>query len=331
MIHHVFVTRNIPDEGIKLLKADARVKLSIYQKDQVIPRAELLRRVKGMNSILSILTEKIDKEVMDAAGPSLKMIANYAVGFDNVDLVEAKKRGIVVTNAAHPQVSESVAEHTIALLFALAHRVVEGDHFTRSGEYKGWEPELLLGTDVMGKTVGLIGTGNIGTMVARRLASGFGVKILYTDVKRNPAFEKEFGARFKSKEALLRESDFVSLHVPLLPATQHLMDDRAFSLMKPTAFLINTARGSIVDSAALVAALKKKQIAGAALDVFEGEPAFAKRKSDATFLQHAWNVILTPHTASATVETRQAMSRTAAENILAFVKGKTPPNRVKQS
>ncbi len=328
MRHHVFVTRKIPDEGLKMLKADKRIALSVYQKNQVIPRAELLRRVKGMNIILSILTEKIDAAVMDAAGPSLKMIANYAVGFDNIDLAEAKKRGIAVTNAAHPCVSESVAEHTIALLFALAHRIVEADHFTRSGQYKGWEPELLLGGDLMGKTLGLIGTGNIGTMVARRLSGGFGIKILYTDVKRNPAFEKAFGAKFKSKEALLRESDFVSLHVPLLPATQHLMNHAAFGLMKSSAFLINTARGPIVDSAALVDALKKKQIAGAALDVFEGEPTFALKKSDATFLQHAWNVILTPHTASATVETRQAMSRTAAENILAFVRGKRPPNQI---
>ncbi|MFA4844999.1 MAG: D-glycerate dehydrogenase [Patescibacteria group bacterium] len=329
MTHNVFITRKIPDQGIKLLKANKRVKLAVFPKNRVITRAELLRGVKGTNIILSILTEKIDKAVMDAAGHSLKMIANYAIGFDNIDLAEAKKRGIVVTNAAHPQVSESVAEHTIALLFALAHRVVEADHFTRTGQYKGWEPELLLGTDVMGKTLGLIGTGNIGTMVARRLSAGFGIRILYTDVKRNLAFEKEFGALFKTKESLLRESDFVSLHVPLLPATHHLINDTAFTLMKETAFLINTARGPIVDSAALVRALKKKQIAGVALDVFESEPQFAKRKSDALYLQHAWNVILTPHTASATVETRQAMSRTAAENILAFVKGKQPPNQIK--
>ena len=281
MTDNVFVTRNIPDEGIKMLNADKRVKLKVFQKNRLITRKELLHGVKGCNIILSILTEKIDKEVMDAAGPSLKMIANYAVGFDNIDLAEAKRRGIVVTNAAHPSVSESVAEHTIALLFALAHRVVESDHFTRSGLYKGWEPELLLGTDLMGKTLGLIGTGNIGTMVARRLASGFGMKILYTDVKRNTDFEKTFGGKFRTKEQLLRESDFVSLHVPLLPATHHLMNDAAFALMKKTAFLINTARGPIVDSAALVRALKKKQIAGAALDVFEGEPQFARKKSDA--------------------------------------------------
>mgnify|MGYP001567598035 FL=1 len=324
MTDNVFVTRNIPDEGIKMLNADKRVKLKVFQKNRLITRKELLHGVKGCNIILSILTEKIDKEVMDAAGPSLKMIANYAVGFDNIDLAEAKRRGIVVTSAAHPSVSESVAEHTIALLFALAHRVVESDHFTRSGLYKGWEPELLLGTDLMGKTLGLIGTGNIGTMVARRLASGFGMKILYTDVKRNTDFEKTFGGKFRTKEQLLRESDFVSLHVPLLPATHHLMNAAAFALMKKTAFLLNTARGPIVDSAALVRALKKKQIAGAALDVFEGEPQFARKKSDAKYLQHTWNVILTPHTASATIETRQAMSRTAAENILAFVKGKRP-------
>ncbi|MBI5793835.1 D-glycerate dehydrogenase [Candidatus Uhrbacteria bacterium] len=327
-MYNVFVTRKIPDEGIRLLKASKHVRLTVFPKNRVITRKELLRGVKGANIILSILTEKIDKAVMEYSGPSLKMIANYAVGFDNIDLAEAKKRGITVTNAACPQISETVAEHTIALMFALAHRVVESDHFTRSGQYKGWEPELLLGTDLMGKTLGLIGTGNIGTMVARRLASGFGMKILYTDVKRNADFEKSFGAKFRSKEQLLRESDFVSLHVPLLPTTHHLMNDAAFALMKPTAFLINTARGPIVDSAALVRALRSKHIAGAALDVFEGEPAFARRKNDAQYLQHAWNVILTPHTASATVETRQAMSRTAAQNILAFLNGKRPPNQI---
>ncbi|MBI4256496.1 D-glycerate dehydrogenase [Candidatus Uhrbacteria bacterium] len=329
MTASVFVTREIPDEGLKMLRRDKHLKIEIYEGDKLIPRRELLRRVKGKNVILSMLTEKIDREVMDAAGPSLKMIANYAVGFDNIDLKEAAKRKLVITNATHPNVSETVAEHAVALIFALAHRIVEADHFTRAGKYKGWEPQLLLGTDVMGKTLGLIGGGAIGGMVARRMHEGFGVKIIYTDVKRNPAFEKMSGAKLRTKEQLLGESDFVSLHVPLLPSTKHLIDDKALNLMKKTGFLINTARGSVVDSAALVRALKKGKIAGAGIDVFEGEPQFARKKSDADYLQHAWNVILTPHTASATIETRQAMSRTAAENILAFVKGKTPQNVIK--
>lgn len=329
MTTSIFVTREIPDEGLKMLKRNKRLKVEIYEKDHIIPRAELLRRVKGANVLLTMLTERIDKQLMNAAGPSLKMIANYAVGFDNIDLKEAAKRGIVVTNATHPNVSETVAEHAVALIFALAHRIVEADHFTRQGKYKGWEPQLLLGTDVMGKTLGLVGGGAIGGMVARRMHEGFGVKIIYTDVKRNLPFEKMSGAKLRTKEQLLRESDFVSLHVPLLPSTKHLMDDKAFGLMKKTAFLINTARGPVVDSAALVRALKKGRIAGAGIDVFEGEPQFARRKTDADYLQHAWSVILTPHTASGTIETRQAMSRTAAENILAFVKGETLPNIVK--
>lgn len=328
MTSSIFVTREIPDEGLKMLKRNKSLKVEVYEKDRIIPRTELLRRVKGKNILLTMLTEKIDRHVMDAAGSSLKMVANYAVGFDNIDLKEAAKRGIVVTNATHPNVSESVAEHTAALIFALAHRIVEADHFTRQGKYKGWEPQLLLGTDLIGKTIGLIGGGAIGGMVARRLREGFGVKIIYTDVKRNPAFEKMSGAKLRTKEQLLRESDFVSLHVPLLPSTKHLINDKALGLMKKTAFLINTARGPIVDSAALVRALKKGRIAGAGIDVFEGEPQFARRKADADYLQHAWNVILTPHTASATIETRQAMSRTTAENILAFVRGKTPPNMI---
>lgn len=326
---NIFLTRSIPDEGIKMLRRDKRVKIEIYEKDQIIPARELLERVEGKDAIISLLTDQISAEVMDAAGASLKMIANYAVGFDNINLQEARKHGIVVTNAAHAQVNESVAEHTVALVFALARRIVEGDHFTRGGKYKGWEPKLLLGVDVMGKTLGLIGAGNIGMMVARRLAEGFGIKILYHDVKRNPIMEKSYAAKYRTLPALLKKSDFVSVHVPLLPSTHHLISDAQFKLMKPTAFLINTARGPIVDSAALVRALKSRRIAGAALDVFEGEPSFARRASDAKYLQCAWNAILTPHTASATIETRQAMSKMVAENILAFINGKTPPNQIK--
>ncbi|MBI4714037.1 D-glycerate dehydrogenase [Candidatus Uhrbacteria bacterium] len=327
-MYSIFVTHEIPDEGIKLLKADKRIRLEIYEENEQIPRRELLKRVKGKDIILSILTEKIDKEVFDAAGSQLKMIANYAVGFDNVDLVEAKKRNIVVTNTPSDQISESVAEHTIALMFALAKRICEADRFTRVGKYKAWGPKLLLGTDFYEKTVGIVGTGRIGSGVVHRLHDGFNMKILYNDVKRNTQLEKETGAKFRTLEQLLKESDFVSLHVPLLPSTHHLISTKEFKMMKKTAFLINTARGPIIDEKALVKALTKKEIAGAGLDVYECEPLIDCNPKDNLDLKKMDNVVLTPHTASATLETRQEMSRLAAENILMFINGKKPKNMV---
>lgn len=328
MIFQVFVTRDIPDKGLKMLRTEKKIKLEVYEKDEQIPRKELLRRVKGKDIILSILTDKMDREVFDSAGSQLKMIANYAVGFDNVDLVEAKKRNIVVTNAPGDLISESVAEHTIALMFALAKRLCEADKFTRDGKYKSWGPKLLLGTDFYGKTVGIIGTGRIGSGVVHRLHDGFNMKILYNDVKKNPQLEKETGAQFCTLEKLLKESDFVSLHVPLLPSTHHLISTKQFRMMKKTAFLINTSRGPIIDEKALVKALAKKEIAGAGLDVYECEPLIDCDPKDNLDLRKMENVVLTPHTASATLETRQQMSEIAAKNILAFIKGKKPPNAV---
>ncbi len=319
----VFVTRLIPDAGLKALKT-AGYTLDIYQEDKIIPRKELLKRVAGCDALLCLLTDTIDKALLKAAGPNLKIIANYAVGFNNIDLAAAKAAKIPVTNTPAPEVSETVAEHTIALLFALAHRIVESDHFTRKGNYLGWNPNLLLGTDVIGKTVGIVGTGRIGVNVIRRLVDGFGVKILYADLQQNPELKKMHDVSFVPLERLLRQSDFVSLHVPLLPATHHLISTQQFRLMKKTAYLINTSRGPIVDSHALVQALKSKQIAGVGLDVFEGEPKFALTKKDSTYLQNAWNAILTPHTASATIEARQAMSKLAADNIIAVLSGKPP-------
>jgi glyoxylate reductase len=329
MTYNVLITRDIPDEGIKMLKADKRIKLEIYENDQKIPRRELLRRVKEKDIILSILTENMDAQVMDAAGPGLKMIANYAVGFNNIDLKAAKKRGIVVTNAPNDEISESVAEHTIALIFALAKRIVETDKFTRAGKYKAWGPKLFLGTDLYGKTVGIVGTGNIGSGVVRRLHNGFNMKVVYNDIKKNSKLEKETSAKYRSLTQLLKEADVVSLHVPLLPSTRGLIGAKELSLMKPTAFLINTSRGPIVKEKPLVRALSKGQIAGAGLDVYECEPLIDCDPTDNLELRTLENVVLTPHTASATIGTRQAMSRVAAENILAFVKGKTPPNLVK--
>lgn len=324
----VFVSRRIPDEGLKLLKKQSGLKLEVFEHDRPIKRSELTRRVKGADVLLSILTDKIDASVMDAAGGSLKMIANYAVGFDNIDLKAAKERGIIVSNTPNDQVSEAVAEHTVALIFALAHRVVEGDIYTRTGKYHGWGPMLLLGTDVIGKTIGLIGTGRIGTMVARRLFDGFGVKIIYNNPKRDIEFEKQFKAKFFTKNELLKKADFVSLHVPLLPSTRHLISTQELKHMKKTAFLINTSRGPVIDEVAMTKALVRNEIAGAGIDVYECEPFIDCNPRDRYELRKLKNVILTPHTASATWGARQAMSRVAAKNIIAFLKGRKPPNAV---
>ena len=328
MKYKVFVTRMIPDEGIKMLKKASNIKLDIYEYDKKIPRSVLKKRVKGADIILSILTEKMDAEIMDAAGPQLKMIANYAVGFNNIDLEAAKQRGITVTNTPNEDISESVAEHTVALMFALAKRIVETDAFTRAGKYKSWGPQLLLGTDLYKKAVGIVGTGRIGSAVVQRLHDGFGMNVLYHDIKKNPKLEKATGAKYRSLTQLLKQSDFVSLHVPLLPSTRHLISTKELKLMKPTAFLINTARGPVVDEKALTRALIKNQIAGAGIDVFECEPLIDCDPTDNLELRKLKNVVLTPHTASATLQTRQTMSRIAAQNILAFTRGKKPPNQV---
>jgi len=323
----IFITRPIPDQGIKMLK-EKKYSVSIYPKDEIIPREEFLKGVRGVDALLPILTDKIDAEVLQAAGPQLKIVANYAVGFDNIDLEACKKRKVMVANAPGPEIVQAVAEHTFALILALAHRIVEADKFTRAGKYKGWGPQLMLGTDVHGKTLGIVGLGRIGFAVAERAVKGFRMKAIYNDVKPNPEFEKNYGARFVNLSTLLKESDFVSLHVPLLPSTRHLISTPQFKLMKPTVFLINTSRGPIVDEKALLQALKKRQIAGAGLDVFECEPSIDCDINDHLELKSFENVILTPHTASATVETRQAMSRTAATNIIAALSGKKPPNLV---
>ncbi|MFH1089164.1 MAG: D-glycerate dehydrogenase [Candidatus Uhrbacteria bacterium] len=326
MNYKIFVTRDIPDDGLKMLRRLKNITLDIFPGEKAIPRKELLKRVKGADIILSILTEKIDKQVFEAAGPQLKMVANFAVGFDNVDVKEAKKRGIIVTNTPHENVCETVAEHTIALIFALAHRITEADRFTRAGRYECWGPKMMLGTDLWKKTVGVIGAGRIGAAVLKRLADGFGVKTIYNDVKKNPVFEKATGAKYRTLDQLLKEADFISLHVPLCASTRHLISTRELKLMKPTAFIINTARGPVIDEKALLKALAAKQIAGAGLDVFECEPMIDCDPRDNLELRKMENVVLTPHTASATIEARQAMSRVAAENITAFIKGKTPPN-----
>lgn len=324
----VFITRPIPDGGIKMLR-DKGYDVSIYERDEIIPKHILLERVKGMDAVLSILTDKIDEDFFAAAGEQLKIVANYAIGLDNVDLESAKKRRVMVTNAPGPEIVESVAEHTFALILALARRICESDQYARAGKYQGWGPQLLLGTDVHDKILGIIGLGRIGFAVAQRGMKGFRMKVLYNDIKPNADFEREYDAEYVSLEVLLKNSDFVSLHVPLLPETRHLMSTEQFKMMKKTSFLVNTARGPIVDEKALLLALNDKNIAGAALDVFECEPAIDCDVSDHLELKSLPNVVLTPHTASATVEARQAISRTAALNIIEALEGRTPPNLVK--
>lgn len=321
----IFITRNIPDKGINLLK-EKGYEVVVSPHDRVLAKDELIAVLKAdrYDAVLCPLTDKIDADILDAAKQSgVEIFANYAVGFDNVDLAAAKERGIMITNT--PGVlTDTVAEHTFALLLAIAHRIAESDRFTRAGKYHGWEPELLLGTDVFKKTLGIVGLGRIGSRVAHHAMRGFEMKIIYYDVQRNAEFEKEFGAEFAGDpDDVFRKADFVSIHVPLLPSTLHLVDSRRLSLMKKTAYLVNTSRGSIVDEMALVEALRASTIRGAAMDVYEHEPALAPG------LAELENVILTPHTASATEETRQAMSELAARNIVEALEGRMPPNVIK--
>lgn len=317
----VFVTRNIPQPGLDLLKSKG-FEVEVSDLDRPLTREELMEKIHGVDAILSQLVDKIDGEVMDAAGPQLKVVANYAVGYDNIKVPDAHIRNIQVTNT--PDVlTDAVADHGMALMLAAAHRVVEGDRFSRAGKYHGWQPFLLLGQDVYSRTLGVIGMGRIGGALARRAAKGFGMKVLYHDRAANAELDAEIGSQNVSMEELLKNSDFVSVHVPLLPETKHLISTPQFEMMKKTAILINTARGPVVDEVALLNALKNGDIFAAGIDVWENEPELTPG------LAELENIILTPHTASATVEARNNMSKVAAENISAVLTGQEPPNLVK--
>lgn len=321
----VYVTRRFAESGVEALKAKG-YRVKTYAEDRIIPRSELLKNVRGATALISLLTDRIDDAVFDAAGPTLKIVANYAVGFDNVDLIAAKRRGVIITNTPHDAVNEAVAEHACALMLALARRIPEADLYAKAKKYRGWSPTLLLGTTLASKTLGIIGAGRIGSALAKRAASGLGMRVVYTGHEANQELEKNFGAKRLPLEELLRVSDVVSLHVPLTPETRHLISIDEFSLMKKTAFLINTARGPVVDEKALARALKTKRIAGAALDVFECEPAIDCDVTDTLELKTFPNVILTPHIASAAIEAREAMSMVAAQNIIAVLSGNAPLN-----
>ena len=319
----IFVTRKIPGLGAEMLRAKG-YDVDVSAKDGVLAKEELVTalRAKEYDAVLCLLTDTIDAEVFVAA-PRAKIFANYAVGFNNIDLAEAKKRGIVVTNT--PDVlTDTVAEFTFTLLLAIAKRVAEADAFMRAGKYQGWAPELLLGTDLKGKILGLLGAGRIGSRVAYMAARGLDMKVVYYDVKQNEQIEKETGAVFRaSVEEVLAEADAVTIHVPLLDSTKHLINKERLALMKPTAYLVNTSRGPVVDEAALAEALKNGVIRGAAIDVFEAEPNMAEG------LAALPNVIVTPHIASATEGTRARMGELAAENIIAVLEGGEAPNMVR--
>lgn len=310
----VFVTRQIPEDSIAGLKEQFDV--TVNPDNRVLSREELLSGVKGMDAVLCLLTDTIDAEVFDAAGQQCSVFANYAVGYNNIDVAEATRRGIIVTNT--PGVlNDATADLAWALLFAVSRRVVESDRFARNGKFKGWGPMLLLGRDITGKKLGVVGAGRIGYNFARK-AKAFDMELLYTSTKPNADMEKQLGARFVDKETLLKESDFISVHVPLTPDTKHYISEKEFKLMKKTAVLINTSRGPVVDEKALVQALRSGLIWGAGLDVFENEPDIEPG------LLELDNVVIVPHIASATIETRTNMGLIAAGNIMKVLNGNMP-------
>lgn len=318
----IFITRKIPALGLRLLR-EKGFEMDVSPKDRPLTKKELTSALKRKpyDGVLCLLTDTIDKKIFDAA-PSAKIFANYAVGFNNIDVEEAKRRGITVTNTPGA-LTEAVAEHTIALLFAIVKRIVESDAYLRQGKYKGWGPKLFLGEELEGKKLGILGAGRIGGRVAEIASKGFGMSVVYYDIKRSEEFEKSCSAAFRTTlEEVLREADVVSIHVPLLPETRHLINKDRLAMMKRGSYLINTSRGPVIDEAALVGALRAGVIRGAALDVFEHEPKLSRG------LAKLSNVVLTPHTASATRAARDGMARLAAENLIAFFEGKTPPNAV---
>lgn len=316
----VYVTRQLFDEALEILRREAEV--DVFEGvDNPAPRDLILSKVREVEGLLCLLTDDIDAEVIEA-GRKLKVISNYAVGFNNIDVEAATRRGICVTNT--PGIlTETTADCAWALLLAAARRIAEADRFVRARRWiHGWGPRMFLGSDIHGKTLGIIGLGRIGSAVARR-AKGFNMRIIYHDVIRRKDLEGELGITFKSLDEVLTEADFITIHVPLTKETRHMIGQRELSMMKETAYLVNTSRGPVVDEAALYRALKEGAIAGAALDVFEQEPIGPDNP-----LLELDNIVLTPHIASASVETRIKMAVVAAKNLVSVLRGEEPPNLV---
>jgi glyoxylate reductase len=316
----IFVTRKFPGTALDKLTASGN-DVVIFQLDRPITPEELIEKGKGSDALITILTDNIDAEVIDAIGVQLKVVSNYAVGFDNINIKDATDKGVVVANTPCEEVNEAVAEYTWTLLMSLTRRIVEADESTRRGSYRGWEPGIFLGKGLNGKTMGIIGLGRIGTMVARR-AEGFGMRILYNKRTPDPEIEKELGIEFSDLDNLLAQSDFISLHVPLTDETREMINKKTLAKVKRGAFLINTARGQIVEEYDLVEALRSGRLGGAALDVFETEPDINPE------LIGMENVILTPHIASATYEAREKMGQLAVDAALSVLKGEKPENFV---
>jgi glyoxylate reductase len=312
---NVYVTNEIPQAALDMLAEHCDMEVNLEGK--VLSKSALIEKVQGRDAVLCLLTDIIDQEVLSAAKEA-KIFANYAVGYNNIDISAATEQGIMISNT--PGVlTDTTAEMAWALLFSAARRVAESDKYTRMGKFEGWGPMLFLGQDIINKTVGIIGAGRIGLSFAKR-AKAFDMKVLYTGRAPNPEFEKETGGEFVSLENLLKTSDYVSIHTPLLPETHHLIGENELKLMKKTAILINTSRGPVVDELALVKALKTGEIWGAGLDVYEWEPKLAEGLSELN------NVTLCPHIASATIGTRTKMGMIAVTNILAAIRGDLPPN-----
>ena len=314
----ILISRLLPEPAIALARSRALV--DAYDRDAAMPRQELLERLADKQGLICVISEVVDEALLEAC-PGLRVVSNVAVGYNNVDVAACTRRGVVVTNT--PDVlTDTTADFAWALLMATARRLVEADRYVREGRFQQWEYLLLLGGDVHGKTLGVVGFGRIGRAMARR-ALGFGMRVLYQDaVAADAATERELHATRTDLATLLRESDFVTLHTPLIAETRHLINARSLRTMKKTAYLINAARGPVVDEAALVEALREGWIAGAGLDVFEAEPAVHPG------LIGLPNVVLAPHIASASFETRLKMATLAVENCLAVLEGKTPPTPV---
>jgi len=314
----VFVTYKIPEVGLKLLCE--RYEVEVNLEDRFLCSEEITRRANDADALVTLLADRIDRHVIETL-QRVKIIANYAVGFDNIDIEAAKEKGIVVTNT--PGVlTDATADLAIALLLAVTRRIVEADEFVREGKFTSWKPELFLGPSLQGKQLGIVGLGRIGTAVAIR-AKAFGMRVVYYKKRRlSEEEENRLGVSYMDLDELLSSSDFISLHVPFTSETHHLIDEKRINMMKPTAVLINTARGAVVDEKALIEALIDRRIWGAGLDVYEFEPRVPEK------LKALDNVVLLPHIGSATAETREKMAIMVADNVIAGLEGKEPPNRV---
>jgi glyoxylate reductase len=319
MSKRVVLTRQMPSSAADVLAAAGHT-VDMFETSEPPPRHEITARARGCAGLITMLSDRVDEEFLDAIGSSLRIVANYAVGFDNIDLDACRRRGIRASNT--PGVlTEATADLAWALILSAARNVAEGDRVMRSGRWSGWAPLQLLGLELNGATLGILGAGRIGSAVARR-SFGFGMRVLYTDPNVNELLENDLHAERVDLDRLLAESDILSLHIPMTPEARHLIGRAQFDAMKPTAILINTARGPIVDEAALVAALRSGVIAAAGLDVYENEPRMAPGLTELP------NIVVLPHLGSATTSTRSKMAAMAAENVVAVLAGREPPNAV---